>query len=84
MAQESNTLTIDLDELLNNTVMEQHSCNLIQYKNRKVSKQIKKINLNNESIVNDIILLHKQNCKKEHSSEGIRERLQRKLKEKSK
>jgi hypothetical protein len=87
MAQEA--LEINLDELLNNSLMENHSCNILQVNNKKLNKHIKKqkdliqkkINFNEETLFYDNIL---QNSKKAHSSLLIRARLEQKLKEKEK
>ena len=85
MAQESKILEINLDEFLNETLMKDHSCKLLQLNNKKLNKQIKKmmVNFDEETILNDINnKVHEQNSKRVHSSVAIRERLQRKLKEK--
>jgi len=63
------------NELVNNILMKNHSCKLLQFNNKKINKQIqKKIDSNEEHI--------RQNCKRAHSSLVIRQRLQKKLKEK--
>jgi hypothetical protein len=80
MAQE--LLEINFDELCNETLMKHHSCNILQFNNKKLNKKIKKMksNIDEEPIFYD--KLHEQISKKTHSSVGIRERLKLKLKEK--